>query len=207
MKIVAGQPPQANSFRTARKRPIVGVMGGSRLQDKDVPRQVGHWLGGTGYDLLTGAGGGTMESVSAAFAVREGRTGLVIGIVPGGLSQGDVVYATRSADYPNPYVEVAVFTHLPTTDDLTGLGSRNPINVLTSDVVVVLPGSDGTAAELDLAVTLCKSVIVYVGAEGTIGGLSGKAIAAQYGEDVTVVASLEALARAVQAAMAALGYH
>jgi hypothetical protein len=55
--------------------------------------------------------------------------------------------------YPNPWVEIPVYTHLP----VSGMGgldasSRNHINILTSDVIVALPGSAGTWSEVMLAI-------------------------------------------------------
>ena len=37
--------------------------------------------------------------------------------------------------------------------------SRNHINILTSDLVILLPGGEGTASEAELAVRYNKSVI------------------------------------------------
>ena len=64
-----------------------------------------------------------------------------------------ISYRCRSIRcYPNPFVEVPIFTHLPgggagTDDALT----RNHINILSSDFVVLLPGGPGTALEAALA--------------------------------------------------------
>jgi len=61
-------------------------------------------------------------------------------------------------------VELAIFTHLP----LSGISgtdprSRNHINILSSDVVVVLPGNEGTESEMTLAVRYGKPVIAFFG--------------------------------------------
>lgn len=55
-------------------------------------------------------------------------------------------------NYPNPHVELAIATHLPVSGkEGMSASSRNHINILTSDAVVALPGSHGTASEVQLA--------------------------------------------------------
>ena len=206
VEIHSHHSPAENSFRTPAKRPVVGVMGGSKIQDASLPRELGAWLGTTGYDLLTGAGGGTMKAVSRAFAEVRGRKGLVIGVVPGEVHDGDPVYRTRSKNYPNPYVEVAIFTHLPTRGDLVGLASRNPVNILTSDIVIVLPGSDGTAAELELAVRFCKPTLVYPGRAGTVNGRTAAQLRRTYDKAVTVTSDFARVQKWVGETMVGLGY-
>ncbi len=39
--------------------------------------------------------------------------------------------------------------------------SRNHINVLSSDVVIALPGGPGTAGEVQLALRYGRSIVVY----------------------------------------------
>ena len=81
------------------------------------------------------------------------REGIALGILPGEAREEGGTRIYRSPDgYPNPWVEVAVRTHLPLTG-ASGLDerSRNHLNVLTSDVVVALPGWAGTATEMELA--------------------------------------------------------
>ena len=90
-----------------------------------------------------------MTSVAEAFAAVPGRAGLVVGIIP--CSSGDAAVPKRG--YPNPFVELAIMTHLPLSGaDGTDDRSRNHINVLTSDVLVALPGGAGTGSEVALAV-------------------------------------------------------
>lgn len=109
-----------------------------------------------------------MESVSAAFA-REDRQGSVIGILP---CRVDDPLLRPKSGYPNRYVEIPIRTHLP----LSGLDgadplSRNHINVLTADAVVVLPGSSGTSSEARLAVQYQRPVIAYLGARDEVPDL------------------------------------
>lgn len=110
-------------------------------------------------NLLTGAGQGVMTSVSRAFLESRRGRGISIGIVP---CQSLDARDTPRPGSPNPYVELAVYTHLPLSgvDGQNDL-SRNHINVLTSDAVIALPGSDGTRSEVELAIRYDKPVAVY----------------------------------------------
>jgi uncharacterized protein (TIGR00725 family) len=119
--------------------------------------------------LLTGGGGGVMATVSEAFCEVSGRAGSVIGVVPGSVgSRGH----ERPPGYPNPWVEIAIFTHLPQsgvhgTEPL----SRNHVNVLSADVVVALPGGSGTASEVTLALRYGKPIVAYLSRPQEIPGL------------------------------------
>ena len=144
-----------------RRRPVVGVMGSSSRAYEDLAGPLGRWLASVGVHLLTGGGVGTMAAVSRAFAGVQPRAGLVVGVLPADLPDG---IAVPRAGYPNPSVELAIFTHLP----LSGISgtdprSRNHINILSSDVVVVLPGNEGTESEMMLAVRYRKPVIAFFG--------------------------------------------
>ena len=58
---------------------------------------------------------------------------------------------------------------------LTGGGgerlSRNHIDVLSADVVVVLPGGAGTSSEVALALRYARPVVAFVSARGEIPAL------------------------------------
>jgi predicted Rossmann-fold nucleotide-binding protein len=143
------------------RRPVVGVMGSSSQAFEDLAAPLGRWLASAGVHLLTGGGVGTMEAVSRAFAEVRPRVGVVIGVLPADLPDG---IAVPRAGYPNPSVELAIFTHLPLSGiSGTDARSRNHINVLSSDVVIVLPGNEGTESEMTLAVRYRKPVIAYFG--------------------------------------------
>jgi uncharacterized protein (TIGR00725 family) len=119
---------------------------------------VGRWLAGEGVHLLTGGGQGVMEAVSRAFQAVPDRAGLVVGIVP----CGDAPEVPRPG-YPNPFVELAILTHLP----LSGASgteplSRNHINVLSSNVLIALPGGSGTSSEVALALRYSRPVAAFV---------------------------------------------
>ncbi len=146
---------------SGRRRPVVGVMGSSSRSYEDLAEPLGRALAGMGVHLLTGGGVAAMEAVSRAFASVSPRAGLVVGILPSDLQDGGPV---PRAGYPNPWVEIAIFTHLPLSGiSGTDARSRNHINVLSSDVVVALPGGEGTQSEVALAVRYGKPVIAFFG--------------------------------------------
>ena len=97
-----------------------------------------------------------MTAVSRAFAGVEGRAGLVIAVLPFMEEDGG---PEPSGEYPNRWVEVPIRTHLGKkgADSM----SRNHVNVLTSDVVVALPGSSGTAAEVALSVRYGRPLVLF----------------------------------------------
>lgn len=140
------------------RRPVVGVMGSGNDMHEDRAQEVGSWLAREGVHLLTGGGGGVMASVSKAFRETPGREGLVIGIIPGENGSGN-----PKAGYPNPEVEISIFTHLHQggREGAEAL-SRNHINVLSSDVIIVLPGGSGTATEVSLAEKYGRKLVVYL---------------------------------------------
>jgi len=113
-----------------------------------------------GFDLLTGGGRGVMEAVSRAFYETSPRSGLVIGVIPArvhGLDRIEERTATNviydpPVGYPNEWVEIAIYTHLPDSGEEGALrSSRNHINVLSAHAIVALPGREGTESEVWLA--------------------------------------------------------
>ena len=79
---------------------------------------------------------------------------------------------TPPAGYPNPFVELAVRTHLPSSGAAgTSALSRNHVNVLSADVIVALPGGAGTRSEVELALEYGRPLICWLGEEGGIAGL------------------------------------
>ena len=154
--------------------PIVGVMGSGTQSHTARARQVGSWLARTGVHLLTGGGGGVMSSVSQAFAETAGRKGLVIGIIP---SAADGPVSGPKAGYPNPWVEIPIHTHLALSGERgTEPSSRNHINILSSDVLIALPGGAGTASEVALALRYSRPLVAYLGGRTDIAGLPDRAV-------------------------------
>ncbi len=161
-----------------------------------------------------------MAAVSKTFYDTTNRQGLVIGILRGdesleeskdggpnpkdrGPNPKDRYPKPRDA-YPNPkhgyanqWVEIPVLTHLPLSGE-RGMEpmSRNHINVLTSDVIVALPGDAGTLSEVRLAVRYGRPVIAFVKSDHGIPGLpKGVPISSSLREVQTfVLAQLELLA-------------
>lgn len=146
----------------AKRIKIVGVFGGGEPCDPLLAGPVGELIARKGFHLLTGGGGGVMEQVSRAFYNTQPRAGLVLGIIRAGieydkLSSGQHQYRPTKV---NDWVEVPVYTHLRWSDKK--LDSRNPINALTSDLAVVLPGRAGTDSEVELALKFGTPVVFFL---------------------------------------------
>lgn len=150
-----------------RRRPVVGVLGSGTREHAERAGPLGRGLAECGVHLLTGGGEGVMTAVSRSFSEVPDRVGLIIGVVPGN-------GADRSG-YPNPWVEIAIRTHLPLSGRRgTEPMSRNHINVLSSDVLVALPGAWGTASEVALAVRYRRPLIGFLRTRGEIPGFPGE---------------------------------
>jgi uncharacterized protein (TIGR00725 family) len=179
------------------RRRIIGVMGSGVERHEALAVPLGRWIAERGYHLLTGGGAGVMEAVGEGFASVAGRRGLSIGILPAGPPPG----------YPNRWVDIAIHTHLEALgDEGEAPRSRNHLNVLSSDVVVALPGGAGTRSEVALAVRYGRPLVRMVagggaGAAQAGGGGSGGAAASAALPDVPgappAVASLSALFEAL----------
>src|SRR5262249_31430203 len=114
---------------------------------------VGAAVAKLGVHLLTGGGFGVMAAAAEGFVAVEHRAGLSIGIIPCEV-HGVFDQPARSDEgkrYPNPHVEIAVFTPLPTrVPDWRPMPGRNHVNVLTADIAVALPGNVGTRNEIEM---------------------------------------------------------
>jgi uncharacterized protein (TIGR00725 family) len=136
----------------------VGVLGSGREPHLTLAEPLGRLLAGLGVNLLTGGGGGTMEAVARAYVAMRPAKGTSIGILPA--SPEDV--RRPPAGYPNAYVQLAIATHLPDRGNKGHLPtSRNHLSVLTSDVLIALPGSSGTESEVLLAVEYGRPLAIY----------------------------------------------
>lgn len=140
-------------------------------------RRVGRIVAELGCDLLTGGGNGAMEIVALSFCETPGRSGRSIGVIPGEVSGFDgatlgkiTEYSlTPKYPYPNRWIEVPIFTHLPGTNP-KGANSRNFLNMASGDVIVILRGGQGTQAEFEMAAGLRKPIIAFVGHGDRVGG-------------------------------------
>lgn len=135
-------------------------MGSGSEEHEELAGEVGKVLAGEGVNLLTGGGEGVMESVARAFVkARAQGQGRVLGIIPG---ESDETGQIDKPGYPNAWIEIPIFTHLPLSG-ITGTSSmsRNHINILTSDLLIFLPGGDGTFSEFTLAKRYGKPLAGY----------------------------------------------
>ncbi|HVS64723.1 MAG TPA: molybdenum cofactor carrier protein [Thermoanaerobaculia bacterium] len=145
------------------RRPVVGVLGSGteplRRAVAERCRTLGELLARRGCHLLTGGGLGVMAAVSRAFVETPGRGGLALAVLPGDAETGE-----PPAGYPNPFVELAIRTHLPARGERGGdHDSRNHLNVLSADAVIALAGGAGTVSEVRLALRYGRPVLVLVG--------------------------------------------
>lgn len=145
---------------------IVGVMGSGKAGWDELAAPLGRWIAQNGHDLLTGGGEGVMLTVARAFSQTTGRSGKSIGVVP---TRADDRFGYVPLEgYPNAFVELPIMTPLPRREDgaAPGTVNRNYVNILTSDVVVALPGSAGTLEEITLALRFQKPLICFGPADG-----------------------------------------
>lgn len=164
-RMTENAPPE-----TPRRLPIVGVMGSGSDDHEDKAAPLGRWLATAHCHLLTGGGRGVMTAVSRAFSGVTERAGRVLGILPGRIDEAGW---RPLPGYPNPWVEIPVFTHLPLSGrEGQAPMSRNHINVLTADVVVALPGGMGTSSEIRLALRYGRPVVAFVDRRGDIPDLA-----------------------------------
>ena len=149
--------------------PIVGVMGSGEVEWADRTTELGQWLAAKDVHLLTGGGGGVMASISRAFFEVPNRKGVVIGVLP---CEADDRLSRPKEGYPNPWVEIPIVTHLPLSGNQgTDPLSRNHINILSSDVVIALPGGPGTISEVELAKQYNRPLVAYVHERSELPGL------------------------------------
>ncbi len=150
---------------------IVGVIGSGIQGAPLLTKGLGKLIAELGCHLLTGGGEGVMEEVSKDFFEFNNRKGLVIGIIraeaPMDRSLSSKRRAYQPAKKPNRWVEIPILTHLHLSSK--DLASRNHINILSSKVIVALPGGPGTRSEVELAFEYRVPVILYLG-DGTIDG-------------------------------------
>jgi|SRR6185312_2298727 len=139
-----------------RRRPIVAVIGSGDPDhgNPDLSEAIGRLIAEMGFHLLTGGGRGVMADASRGFTSVPDRAGLTLGIIPRSAT-GD----EEKEGYPNPWVELPIRTHLAGHLGPAGEDSRNPINVLTAWKIIALPGSEGTRAEIRLAVRYGRPVL------------------------------------------------
>ncbi|MDN7850678.1 DNA-binding protein [Burkholderia seminalis] len=176
-----------------QKNRTIGVMGSGKEPWLAFSEPLGAWLAQAGFNLLTGGGQGVMLAVARAFAGVPGRAGRSIGILP---TQADPVAGFVPLDgYPHPFVDIPILTPLPRRepDADPHTINRNHVNVLSSDLIVALPGGPGTAQEISLAQHWRKPLVCF-GPDGAFQALAA---------DAECTSSLDDVIRFVEAAFAA----
>jgi len=149
--------------------PIVGIMGSGDVEWAERTTDLGRWLAGKGFHVLTGGGKGVMASISRAFFDVPDRKGSVIGVLP---CQADDPFCEPKEGYPNPWIEIPIATHLPLSGNQGAeLLSRNHINILSSDVIIALPGGAGTLSEVMLAEKYKRPLVAYLHDRSELPGL------------------------------------
>ena len=134
-------------------------MGSGSAPASQRAHQLGRWLATQNVHLLTGGGGGVMAAVSRAFYEVDHRAGLVIGVIPAAVQES----GQPKTGYPNPWVEIPICTHLALSGSQGERPlSRNHINVLSSQVIVALPGDLGTRAEVLLARKYQRPLVAWL---------------------------------------------
>jgi hypothetical protein len=164
-------------------------------------KRVGQLVAELGCTLITGGGQGGMASVAQGFCETPYRVGQSIGVIPGSIdwSQskqlgeiGALRYSPKH-NYPNPWIEVPIFTHQSSGDPKSELSS-NIINVASADIVITLAGDKGTQAEVELALELPNKPVFVLLAEGEkIGQLDASALSGGSSHVVTEFDALRAL--------------
>lgn len=123
-------------------KPIVGIMGpgeNATPEDNEIAFELGREIAKNGWIVLTG--GRSFGIMDAAMKGARDANGLTIGILPDNNEKN----ASENA-------QIRI---------VTGMGSgRNMINVLSSNIIVVLGMAAGTASEVSLAIKSNKKVIL-----------------------------------------------
>ena len=147
-----------------KPRKLVGVIGSGTEPCPALSRPLGKWLGERGFDLINGGGDGVMTETAKSFAGVDRRKGLVIGVIPAERScdsPKDRAGYQPPPDYPNPYTDIVIRTHLHHSG-VRGkeITSRNHIIILSADFLIALPGEKGTRSEIELALDYGKPLVI-----------------------------------------------
>jgi uncharacterized protein (TIGR00725 family) len=129
---------------------IIGVMGpgeNATPDENEMAFELGRAIAKEGWAVLTG--GRSFGVMDAAMKGARDANGLTIGVLPDAHDKG-----------ASEHAEIKI---------VTGMGSgRNMINVLSSNIIVVLGMAAGTASEVALAIKSNKKVILLHQDEITI---------------------------------------
>jgi len=112
------------------------------------------------------------EKVTSKLLVDQSNGSLSFSVITGSSEPDEAIVPPQG--YPNDFVDVAVRTHLPSSGTAAdSILARTHICVLSSDVLVALPGGPGTASEVRLALQYGIPVCRFLGSDGSIQSLSG----------------------------------
>lgn len=142
-----------------KRLPIIGVIGSHTDSHQELAKPLGQLIAEKHCHLLTGGGDGIMTAVAKSYTSVPARKGLCIGILP----IEDRSELTKMPHYTNPYIEIPIVTQL---DLHASMGSKTPlahnsVNILSSDIIIVLPGLKGTQSETSLALVCHKPVMLF----------------------------------------------
>ena len=182
---------------------MVAVVGSHNDSEKYSDAEtLGSWLAGRQVHLLTGGGPGVMEAACKGFAQVGQRHGRAIAILPVGQD------GKLKAGYPNPWVEIPIYTHLHGQRNSNRTGgeapegdfSRNHINARSAHVMVAFTGGPGTLAEVHLTLMLEKPVLALLPNGQSIDGKDRTALMAHFGALATRLQTFSEL-RKLQSAL------
>jgi uncharacterized protein (TIGR00725 family) len=184
----------AEWHRDGDRRPVIGVMGG-KVDCPELTGALGTLIAARGWNLLTGGGEGVMNAVASAFRNGPPKGGVSIGIIRSA-EDSTTARTYKAHTDPNKYIDVAIFTHLPHSNRLAT--SRNHINVLSSHVVVGLPGSKGTESEIQLAMEYQIPLVLLLG-EHRVNKKTAQELVTGYSKAPVTIATVETLEAAIDA--------
>jgi predicted Rossmann-fold nucleotide-binding protein len=140
---------------------------------------IGSTIANMRFHLLTGGGSGLMKAVGQAFlnkkqnlSLDNEQTGNLISILRARQLSPLNKQSKREwqPNDDNGLGEIVIRAHLPYSgDDGRDTLSRNHINALTSDLIVVLPGGSGTFSELQLAWEYSRDIMLFLGRDKVNG--------------------------------------
>ena len=122
-----------------KQKITISVVGGHDISPEveEIAHKVGGIIAKVGAVLVCGGLGGAMKA--AAKGAKEAG-GTTIGLLPG----------KDKAD-ANPYIDIA----LPTSIGY----ARNAVVACSADIIVALPGSDGTSSEISYGIVFKRPII------------------------------------------------
>ena len=118
-------------------------MGASQFvnpEDEQYAYQIGAMIAQEGYILLNGGRSSGVMEASAKGAKDNG--GITVGVLP-----------VDDTDWASQYIDIPI---------VTGMGmARNVINILSSDLIIALPGKAGTISKIAIALKYNKEIVLF----------------------------------------------